>query len=40
MKDKIAKFYKFKLWTRDMVEIAVEKNVITREEANEILGIE
>lgn len=40
MKDKIARFYKFKLWTRDMVEIAVEKNVITREEANEILGIE
>lgn len=40
MKDKIAKWYKQGLWTAEMVQEAVEKGVITAEEANDILGKE
>ena len=38
MRDKIAKWYAQGLWTEDMVREAVEKGVITEEEAEEILG--
>ena len=38
MKEKIAKWYAQGLWTEDMVRQAVEKGVITEEEAAEILG--
>lgn len=38
MKDKIAKWYKQGLWTEDMVKAAVEKGLITAEDATEILG--
>ena len=37
MKDKIAKWYKQGLWTEEMVLNAVEKGIITEEEAAEIL---
>lgn len=38
MKDKISKWYKLGLWTEVMVRNAVLKNVLTEDEANEILG--
>jgi hypothetical protein len=38
MKEKIAKWYKQGLWTADMVQVAVEKGVITEDEAKQILG--
>ena len=38
MKDKIAKWYKQGLWTKEMVQNAVEKEILTSEEATEILG--
>ena len=38
MKDKIMKWFKLGLWTEDMVRNAVTKNVLTEEEANEILN--
>lgn len=38
MKEKIAKWYKFNLWTLNMVKDAVAKNVITAEEFKEITG--
>lgn len=38
MKDKIMKWFKLGLWTEDMVKNAVSKNVLTEEEANEILN--
>ncbi len=38
MKDKIAKWYKQGLWTKDMVRKAVEKKVITKEDYKEIVG--
>ena len=38
MKDKIAKWYKQGLWTKDMVRKAVEKKVITKEDYKEIIG--
>jgi len=38
MKNKIAKWYKQGLWTDDMVLDAVEKGILTKEEATEILG--
>ena len=38
MKNKIAKWYKQGLWTDDMVLDAVEKGILTKEEAAEILG--
>ncbi len=37
MKDKIAKWYKQGLWTAAMVQNAVDKGVITADEAAEIL---
>lgn len=38
MKDKIAKWYRLGLWTEEMVMTAVEKGVITNEQAAEILS--
>jgi hypothetical protein len=38
MKEKIAKWYKQGLWDADMVQNAVEKGILTTEEAAEILG--
>lgn len=38
MKEKISKWYKLGLWTKEMVENAVSKGVITPEEAVEIIG--
>ena len=38
MKDKIAKWYKQGLWTKDMVRKAVEKKVITKKDYKEIVG--
>lgn len=37
MKEKIAKWYKQRLWTEEMVMNAVKKSIITEAEANEIL---
>ena len=36
MKEKIAKWYKQKLWTLEMVRNAVRKGVVTAEEYREI----
>lgn len=38
MKEKIRKWYKQGLWTADMVRNAVEKGVLSEEEAAEILS--
>ena len=38
MKDKIAKWYRQGLWTKEMVLNAVSKGVLTKEEANKILA--
>ena len=38
MKEKIAKWFKQGLWTASMVKDAVVKNVLTEDEANEIIG--
>ncbi len=40
MKEKIAKWFKQGLWTTEMVHNAVKKNIITEDDANEILGKE
>ena len=40
MKEKIAKWYKQGLWTGAMVQNAVQKGVITEEEAKEILKMQ
>lgn len=37
MKEKIMKWYKMRLWSKDMVLNAVTKGVITEDEALEIL---
>jgi hypothetical protein len=37
MKDKIAKWYKQGLWSEEMVLNAVEKGILTADEATEIL---
>ena len=37
MFDRILKWYKQGLWTENMVQNAVDKKVITQEEANKIL---
>lgn len=37
MKEKIIKWYKMGLWTSSMVLNAVKKNILTEEEANELL---
>jgi hypothetical protein len=38
MKERIAKWYKQGLWTEAMVMDAVEKGILTADEAAEILG--
>ena len=38
MKDKIIKWYKQGLWTKDMVRKAVEKKVVTKKDYKEIVG--
>ena len=38
MKDKIAFWYKHGIWKAEMVQDAVDKKVISAEEAAEILG--
>lgn len=38
MKEKIAKWYAQNLWTATMVQNAVIKNILTQEEANEIMN--
>ena len=40
MKKKIKKWYNQGLWTEEMVQNAVLKNILTQTEANEILGKE
>ena len=40
MYEKIKKWYKQGLWTEEMVQNAVEKSVITAEEAAEILEVD
>lgn len=37
MFEKILKWYKLGLWSEDMVHNAVTKNVLTEDEANEII---
>lgn len=39
MKEKIALWYMQGLWTAEMVQNAVQKNILTQEEADEILAI-
>ena len=38
MKEKITKWFKMGLWTEEMIHNAVSKNVLTEDEANEILS--
>lgn len=38
MKERIAKWYRQGLWTAEMVANAVEKGVLTQEEADEIMA--
>ena len=38
MKDKIKRWYECGLWTAPMVEQAVAKGILSREEAGEITG--
>ena len=38
MKEKITKWYKLGLWTKEMVRNAVDKGVITADDMAEILG--
>lgn len=38
MKEKIALWYAQGLWTAEMVQNAVKKNLLTQEEADEILA--
>ena len=38
MKEKIMKWYKQGLWTKAMLQNAVDKGVITIDEMNEIIG--
>lgn len=38
MKEKIALWYAQGLWTTEMVQNAVEKGLLTQDEADEILG--
>ena len=40
MKEKILKWYSMGLWTEKMVQDAVNKNILTSDEANEILNKE
>lgn len=38
MKDKIAKWYKQGLWTKEMVRNAVDKGILTEDDFNDIVG--
>ena len=38
MKEKIAFWYKYGIWTEEMVRCAVSKKVLTEEEAAEVLA--
>lgn len=38
MKEKIMKWYKLGLWTAEMVQNAVDKGVLTADEAQEVLA--
>lgn len=38
MYDRIAKWYRQGLWTADMVKIAVDKGLLTHDQADEITG--
>ena len=38
MYEKIERWYKHGLWTAEMVQTAADKGVITREQADEIVG--
>ena len=40
MKEKILKWYSMGLWTKKMVQDAVNKNILTLDEANKILNKE
>lgn len=40
MKEKIKTWYELGLWTEEMVQQAVEKDILTQSEADEILGEE
>lgn len=40
MKEKIKKWYKQGLWTEAMVQNALVKNILTKEDVNEILDKE
>lgn len=40
MKEKILKWYNMGLWTEKMIQDAVNKNILTANEANEILNKE
>ena len=40
MKEKIMKWHKLGLWTEEMVQNAVLKNILTQTEVNEILNKE
>lgn len=40
MKERIMKWYKFGLWTEEMVQNAVEKGVLTEDEMAEIIAKE
>lgn len=40
MKEKIKKWYNQGLWTEEMVQNAVLKNILTQDEANKILNKE
>ena len=39
MKERIAKWHKQGLWTAEMVQNAVDKGILTKAEADEILGV-
>jgi hypothetical protein len=39
MKEKILKWYKLGLWTYEMVQNAVVKKILTKQDAEEILNI-
>ena len=38
MKEKIALWYAQELWTTEMIQNAVQKNILTQEEADKILA--
>lgn len=40
MYEKIKKWYNQGLWTKEMVQKAFEKNILTSEEVGQIIGVE